>query len=254
VTARAQRVSERTGGLRIVYAVVFLGLAASALAAAWPELTQLYVGLGRPYHFGAPPRPLPLLGAGLVLLGLGVVGAAWARGRSAPLWASVVILVAAVLPMFGLWGEVPQGRSWAAADRVILDVGHALQRRMVDVLQQRGEVPLDEATWQVALAEVAGPTPSPARDRSFQRLPWRVQRIPEPTARPDPLVPSTLLVWVASEGEAFQIHPVGFSPGGQVAPLADDQGVPVVLRGTFNPDMREPPRLPALPEVSPRPR
>ncbi len=234
-------------GLRVVYGVVYLGLAAAAVAAALPELSQLLFALSRDFHFGTPPRPAALLGVGLVAVGLGVVILRWSRGGDAPLWASGLVLLAAALPVLGMWREVPQGRSWAAADKAILDVAHLVQRQMVDRLQSEGEVPRALAPWQNVLGEVTKNRASPVLDRSFARVPYALERIPEPNARPQPLRPGTLLVYVAPEGEAFEIYPVGFSPEGDVAPLADEGGNPVVLRGTFNPEMRQAPAVPSLP-------
>ncbi|MFP2910588.1 hypothetical protein ACLESD_37225, partial [Pyxidicoccus sp. 3LFB2] len=49
--------------LRLVHAGVFLALAAVPLGAALPEWRHLLDALSRPFHVGAPPRAVLLLGS-----------------------------------------------------------------------------------------------------------------------------------------------------------------------------------------------
>ncbi|MBX5482003.1 MAG: hypothetical protein IRZ16_09230 [Myxococcaceae bacterium] len=235
--AQSARVPERATGVRVVFAVVFLCIAAVGLVSAWPEVEHLAFALGHPFHSGAPPRPVALFGVGVVLAaGLGVL-VTLLRGREVPLWLSAGVLVGAALCLVGTAGETPAGRSWAAADTALVNVGSKLQRQMVDRLQTTGTVPTSADAWSEALSAIA-PGPSLARTRSFAQLPYtiRVQRTGDPL--PTDLRPGELIVEVAPLGEAFRIHMVGFDRKGQVALLTDDQGREVVLTGAFNPELR----------------
>lgn len=225
--------------LRSIYALVFLGLAAAVIGGALPEVQHALFALGQPYHFGAPPRLLPLLAALFAAGGALTVLVAFARRRPAPMPASLAILAGVVLAFFGLRGEVPPGRSWAAADKEILQTASALHRQMVDRLQQQGEVATEETAWREVLQELAK-EPSPARGRGFDRLPYEIVKVADKDARPEALVPGQLLVWVAEDGVAFEVRPVGFDASGQVALLPDDKGEPLVLSAIFNPEMRQP--------------
>ena len=219
---------ERGFGLRAAFGVLLVGLGASAIAASLPELQQLFFALSRPFHFGAPPQPLAIGGTVLVLVGLAVVLVRVLRGGRTPLWAMALVLVGVVLPASGLLSEVPQGRSAAAADGVILDVGNALRRVMVDRLRKEGTVPADLDAWQRALEEVQGQTPSPVRDRRFERVPLRVIGREEGSGV---LIPGTYWLWTSPQRDAFELHPVGFDTEGRPAGLTDSAGSPVILRG-----------------------
>lgn len=234
--------------LRAIYAIVFIGIAAAVLGGTWPELGHLAMALGRPYHFGAPPQPLPLAAALLAIVGIAGIVWAFVKRRQVPLPVSALVLLAAVAAFFGLRGDPPPGRSWAAADKEILQTASGVQKHMVDALQQQGEITRDAAAWEAALAK-SHQAASPARTRTFSRLPYRVVMVDDPKAVPQPLVPGTLLVWVSEDQVAFEVRPVGFDTGGEVAVLTDDKGEPLVLTGTYNPNMRPatpPPNLPAL--------
>lgn len=238
--------------LRALYGVVFLGAASAAFAAGWPELQQLIRAWSAPYHFGDPPRVLTLFGLALVTCGVAGIIRAFLTGREVKLLWSALVLFGAASSVAGLGSAPPQGRSWAAADKEILAVASRIQREMVDVLQADGEVPKVPIAWENVL-KLATKDLSPARDRSFSRLPYRITHLKEEAERPNPLVPGTLLVHLAPQGEAFSIAPIGFDTKGQVAQLADDRGEPLTLRGTFNPDVAQPSGdvLPSLPGVLP---
>lgn len=236
--------------LRLIYAIVFLGLAAATLTGTSPEWLHLWHALTHPYHSGEPPRAVALLGAALVLVSAAVVLVLLLRRRTVPLWISAGVLLGTVLALIGSRGEAPEGRSWAAADKEILGVGSKLHRQMIDRLQSTGAVPAAVETWRAELDKVH-PEPSPARTRGFARLDYRLERVAEKDERPKALIPGTFVLWVAPQGEAFQLHPVGFDEGGEVALLKDSEGRPVLLSGAFNPDMREPARSPVtLPPVT----
>ncbi len=222
-------------GLRAVFALLLVGLAASVVAASLPELSQLAFALVRPYHFGAPPSPWALVGTLLVGVGTFVLLERVIRADRAPLWPVALVVLGVALPTVGLLtrDDAPPGRSWAAADGVLLEQGNHLRRTMVDTLRKDGTVPADLEAWQRALDAVTAPTPSPVRDRRFSRVPLRVQRLADRERLPDPadLVPGTYLVWISPERDAFELHPVGFDPRGSPARLTDGQGLPIVLRG-----------------------
>lgn len=246
--AKAARRSERAPALRLIYAVVFLGIASAAYAASYPEVLHLLDALSREFHSGIPPRPVTLLGVAVVTFG--VLGVLWAflRRREIPLAFSLAILLGGAACLVGLSQEMSGGRSWASADKEILRVASLVHRQMVDRLQTEGAVPTDEASWQRVLDEASKGQPSPARTRGFAQVPYSVARVKETEDRPAKLIPGTLVFWVAPEGEAFDLHPIGFDREGGVAQLADDRGEKLVLKGTFNPDAKEQlPGLPALP-------
>lgn len=243
---------ERAPVLRALYAVVFFGIALSALTAGWPEFEHLLFALSRPYHFGDPPRLLTLSGGLLLAVTVVAVAIQFLRGREIPLYLSAVMLGSALMCLSGLGVEVPRGRNWAAADKQILDVASKVHRQMVEVLQTEAVVPKERQPWLEELQAAAKEAPPPARTRMFLDVPWDVERVEEEDALPELLRPGTLVVYVAPQGEAFQIHPIGFDTSGKVAPLKDDRGRPVILRGTFNPEMKQAPSrpMPQLPPVA----
>lgn len=222
-------------GVRAVFALLLVGLAASVVAASLPELTQLTFAVFRPYHFGAPPSPWALGGTVLVLVGTIVLLERVFRADRAPLWPVALVVLGVALPAIGLFtgDDAPLGRSWAAADGALLEQGNHLRRSMVDALRKDGTVPSDLETWQRALDAVTVNAASPVRDRGFRRVPLRVVRLADRERLPAPaeLIPGTYLVWTSPERDAFEVHPVGFDSRGSPARLADDNGRPIVLRG-----------------------
>ncbi|SEM08285.1 hypothetical protein SAMN05444354_11193 [Stigmatella aurantiaca] len=230
--------------LRWLHALVFFGFAAGAVAAAHPDWRHLFSALRVPYHLGTPPRPVLLLGS--VLAGAGGARLAWAlvRGRSAPLMASWLILGGGVSAVLGAAGSSPpEPPSEPAFNIALIQWGQRVQRAMVGELQTRGEVPTAEAPWHAAL-EHAGTARIPVRNQGFRQVPLQALRTASPEARPEPLVPGSMLVYVSPDGAAFELRLVGLERG-QPAVLRDDTGAALVLRGLYNPD------LPAAPVEPP---
>lgn len=244
MTGRGEASSRSPLALRLLHAAVFVAFAAGVMAAAAPDWAHGAAALGRPFHVGAPPRPLLVLGS--VLAGAGALALAMAllRGRSAPLAASWLILGGLGASVLGAAGSPPPERlSEPALNTALIQLGQRVQLAMVGQLQERGEVPVAREPWQAAL-ERAAPARSGVRTRTFQPVPPQVVRVATPEARPEPLRPASLLVHVSPDGAAFEIRLVGLE-GGQPSVLKDDSGAPVVLHGLYNPDLpgrADPPR------------
>jgi hypothetical protein len=215
---------------RLLHLLVFAGFALVTASLISPEIAQLIASQRAPYHFGDPPRALALLSGALLLPALAVLLWRVVRGRSAPLWTSGLVLASAVLAVVSAVGEVPRGRTWAAADVRILEVTRELQQRMLARVQMGGRLPQHVDNWREALAEVAE-GPSPARTRSFSPVPYQLVLSPEQGRVPEGLAPGTVVAWLDPQGDAFELTPVGFAKDGTVGPLVDDQGERVVLRG-----------------------
>ncbi|MBJ6764013.1 hypothetical protein JGU66_24840 [Myxococcaceae bacterium JPH2] len=232
-----------SAGLRWVHAIIFLGLAALVFGAAFPEWQYLGEVAGWPYHVGEPPRGVLLVGSVLTAVGVLRLGVALVRSASAPLWASVGILLGVLATMLtGSWGP-PQERSERAANLAILSSARRVHLRWVGVLQEEGEVPASREPWEESLAAVTQ-TASRVSDRFFRRVPPRLVWLSAPDARPTPLVPGDVWVFVSPDGIAFEVRAVGVEDGQPVF-LHDETGAPVVLRGLFNPDL--PPTQPREP-------
>lgn len=236
MTVRREAPGRSPLALRLIHAAVFLAFVAGAVAAALPEWRHGVFALGRPYHTGAPPRALHLLGSALAALGGAGVLVALARGRSAPLGASWLILGGAGAVVLGTAGTPPPERgSELAANTALLHLGQGLQRAMVDRLQERGEVPVALGSWQEALQRLP-PTRGPFRTRAFHPLTPQVWLAQTPEALPEPLRPGALLLHVSPEGAAFELRLVGLRDGRPWL-LVDGTGAPVVLRGLYNPEL-----------------
>jgi hypothetical protein len=222
--------------LRLIHVAVFLAFAAGAVAAALPEWRHGVFALGRPYHVGAPPQALLALGSVLAAAGAAGLLVALARNRSAPLQASWLILGGAGAAVLGTAGSPsPERPSELFANTALIQLGQGVQRAMVDQLHQRGEVPVARDPWQETLERVP-PARSPFRTRTFQRVPPQVWKGETPEARPEPLVPGALLLFVSPDGASFELRLVGLLDG-RPQVLADETGGPVVLRGLYNPDL-----------------
>ena len=105
------------------------------------------------------------------------------------------------------------------------------------MLFRSGTLPEDEGTWQARLAEESKGEPTPVRTRSFEPLPFRIQKVASPEALPKDAPPGTLLLHVAQGGVSYELHPVGISPQGEQWKLRSPKGEEVVFRGAFNPAM-----------------
>lgn len=225
--------------LRLIHAAVFLAFTAGVVAAAFPEWRHTVFALGRPFHAGPPPRALLLLGAVMAASGAAGLLVALARGRSAPLGLSWLILGAVGAAVLGAAGNpAPQRPSEPALNTALIHLGQGVQLAMVERLQTRGEVPVALEPWQEALERLAS-TASRVRTRTFQQVRPQVIRVETPEARPEPLVPGSLLRYVSPDGASFELRLVGLSEG-HPRVLVDDTGAPVVLRGLYNPELPPP--------------
>lgn len=221
--------------LRVLHGLVFGGFTAMCLAAGSPELVHLLRTQLQPFHSGPPPRlelVLPMLAA---LVGMIAVLVQSARGRSARLSWSLLILAALVLTLWGQREGLVTGRTSDSANLKILQVAQALHESTVNTLRAQGAVSEDVGTWQAALAQVSQGQPSPVRTRSFAPLPFRIQKVGSPEVLPPDAPPGTLLLYVMEGGVAYELHAVGLSPTGEPWPLRAPDGEALVLRGAFNP-------------------
>lgn len=218
-------------GLRAVHALTFTAFAAAATAAVWPELVQLWAGLAHRYHPGTPPAPLAVGAFVLALAGVLALLISFVRGRSAPLWASVLPMLAFALGL-AVQGHQVASRSPAGANARLLEQGHRVHLAMRDRLQKDFAVPTEAAPWSQTL----GDGPSEFRSRAFRALPYRVQL---GQGEPSP-VPGSVLVAVSPDGVGFELRFVGLDDALSPTILRDASGEPVVLRAVFNPDGTSP--------------
>ncbi|HLL54325.1 MAG TPA: hypothetical protein VK447_12300 [Myxococcaceae bacterium] len=217
--------------LRLLHLFAVAGFSLITALLISPELAQLQAAQRAPYHFGDPPRAVALIAGALLVVALVVLLWRVARRKPSPLWASGLVLLTAVLAVANAaFGEVPRGRTWAAADVKILAVARELQQRMLVRLEVEGQLPEHEDVWRTALAEVA-PEPSPARTRTFEPVPYRLVLEQAQGRLPEGLAPGTLVVWRDPRGDAFELIPVGFARDGTVGAMTDERGERVVLRG-----------------------
>jgi len=246
VTERSAAGTPSPLGLRLFHAALFLAFAAGVGAAALPEWRHLAHALGQPFHVGEPPR-WPVLAA-CMLAAAGALRLLWglARGRSAPLWASVLILLSVVGVMAGGSRGPAAERSEDTANLAFLRTARRVHLTMVQELQAHGEVPVKPEAWRKAL-EAAGPREDRVRTRDFRPVPPEVVWLPSADALPTPLVPGAVGVYVSPDGATFTLRPVGLRAG-QPSLLLDEQGAPLVLRGLYNPDL---PPSPDVPEPNP---
>jgi hypothetical protein len=236
VTVRREAPGRSPLALRLIHAAVFLAFAAGAMAAALPEWRHGVFALGRPFHTGSPPRALLILGSVLAATGAAGLLLALARGRSAPQGNSWLILGGAVAAVLGTAGSSPPERpSELSANTALIHLGQSLQRAMVDRLQQHGEVPVAIEPWQEALSRMP-PSFHPFRTRTFQQVTSQVWRVATPESRPESLLPGSLLLFVSPDGASFELRLVGLTDGHPQV-LVDHTGIPVTLRGLYNPDL-----------------
>ncbi|QQR42091.1 hypothetical protein JKA73_23500 [Myxococcus xanthus] len=226
-------------GLRLVHAVLFVAFAVGVGVASVPEWTHLTQALSQPFHAGAVPRWLVLAGSLLAAVGTARLGWELVRGRSAPLWASGVILLGV---MATLAGGRPQGleqsRSDVAANLELLRVARRVHLLMVHELQSHGETPRSQDAWRAALQK-SGASEVRVYTRAFLPVHPQIAWLPSESAVPDPLVPGQLAVHVTPDGVGFSVRLVGLHQG-QPALLKDDLGATLVLRGLYNPDLPPP--------------
>jgi hypothetical protein len=246
--ARDERAERSPLALRIVHALVFVGLCSAAMALGDDEVRQLLFAWGNSYHYGNPPAVLPIVGALFGVVAAALILVHFARGKSVPLWVSMLPLAGILLGYAGRATQAPR-RTHYAANLDVLAAARQLHRAQVAVLQQNGELPVDQASWDLALTALQLPK-SPARTRSFTLLPFRVALLPDRGVTPEGVAPGTLGVWVSKDGIEFEVHPVGFDEQRKVAPLVDPQGRALVLTGAYNPEMKE---TEAQPGVQPAP-
>ncbi|MCY1079655.1 hypothetical protein [Archangium lansingense] len=221
--------------LRVLHGLVFGGFTAMCLAAGSPELVHLVRSQLQPFHSGPPPRLELVLPVVAALVGLTVVLVQSARGRSARLFWSLLILGALVLTLWGQHEGLVAGRTADSANVKILQLAQALHERSVNTLRTQGAVSEDVGSWQAALEQLSQGQPSPVRTRSFEPLPFRIQKVDSPEALPPEAPPGTLLLYVMAGGVAYELHPVGVSPSGEPWRLRDSKGEALVFRGAFNP-------------------
>ena len=232
-------------GLRLVHAILFSAFAVGVGVVSVPEWTHLTQAMSQPFHAGAAPRWLVLAGSLLAVVGTARLAWELVRGRSAPLWASGVILLGV---MATLAGGRPQGleqsRSDVAANLELLRVARRVHLLMVHELQSHGETPQSRDAWGAALQK-SGASEVRVYTRAFLPVYPQVAWLTSESAVPDPLVPGQLAVHVTPDGVGFTVRLVGLHQG-QPALLKDDQGATLVLRGLYNPDL-PPPAQPAFP-------
>ena len=228
-------------GLRLIHAIVFLGFAASTLAAVYPEFLQLAAAWQQPFHAGTPPSPLAIA-AGVTAAAVALLIAVnLVRRRSTSLVASAFLLAAFGSALVFRAQEAPTRRTWQGADLALLEVARGLHLKMVEQLQRDAEVPRDTAAWEKALTEAARKVSpdglSPIRSRSFKAQPYGLIRMAGQGAVPAGLAPASVVFWVSDDGVNFELTPVGLLSDGAVGPLVDERGTRVVLKGVFNPDL-----------------
>lgn len=239
MTVRREAAGRSPLALRLIHVAVFLAFAAGVVAAALPEWRHGVFALGRPYHVGSPPEALLVLGSALAVVGAAGLLVALARGRSAPLAVSWLILGGAGAAVLGSAGSPPPERSSElSANTALIQLGQRVQLAMVDQLQQRGEVPVARGPWQETLDRLAQ-SQRPFRTRTFQPVPPQVIQVQTPEARPEPLLPGSLLLFVSPDGASFELRLVGLAEG-RPQVLRDETGAPVVLRGLYNPNLPAP--------------
>lgn len=239
MTERRQPPNRSPLALRFIHAAIFLAISAGAMAAGFPEWQHGVRALRQPYHVGTPPQALGILAFLLGAAGALALLASLARGRSAPLSVSWLILGGGGAAVLGTAAFAPPERpTELAVNTRLIQLGQRLQATMVNQLQERGEVPVAREPWQQALDQVA-PEESLFRTRAFRQVPPQVAQVETPEARPQALAPGMLLLFVSPDGASFELRLVGLAQGlPQV--LVDETGAPVALRGLYNPDLPKP--------------
>ena len=232
--------------LKLLHGILFAGFTAICCVVGAAEFEQLLAAQAHPFHGGPPPRVLVLLAVLASLVGLGVILGQALRGRSARLRWSGLVLAALVLVLWDFREGPVAGRTASAANLRILQTARALHGLMVHRLQNEGHLPEDVDAWRQALESLTHGEPSPVRTRTFQPLPYRIEKVAAPDTVPPGAPPGTLLLYVLEGGLAYELQAVGLSPEGEPWRLRQLPSTePVVLRGAYNPE------LPAAPETGP---
>lgn len=229
----------RLSFLKVFHAFVFLLLSAAAMGLGQEEAKQLLFAVSKPYHFGAPPSVLPLLGALCGAVCAALLLFHFVRLKTTPLWVSALAVAGVLIGYFGRTDGTEVRRNHHAANLDVMAAARQLHRARVDELQRTAELPRDQASWAKALEALSLPK-SPARTRSFSLLPFEIAMLASNDASLQGMRPGTLAVWVSEDGVEFAIHPVGFDEKRDVSPLEDEQGEPIVLTGAFNPNLKAP--------------
>lgn len=233
--SRPQKAGDSPFGLRLLHALFFLAIVVPvAIATSWLELSQLFAAVTSKYVCGSPPLPLPIFGALCGAVCAALLLFFFVKGKSAPLWVSLVGLAGAACSVVGMHAAEAR-RSCIGANVDVLAAARQLHQLQVDRLQRTGFMPGNEVLWQEALSGLKLPPPQ-FRTRTLQQLPWKLVRTEEPNASAAGLAPGTLMVWVSKDGVTFEIKPVGVIQG-DAAVLVDDEKAPIILKGTFNPEV-----------------
>lgn len=233
-----RRTHEKAGlsFLPIFHAAAFLLLSAVAIVLGADDAQQLRYAVSNPYHFGAPHRSLPIIGA---VLGIAcAVPTLWffVKRRPVPLVVSGLAIAGVLCGYFGLRNEEPR-RSFHAANLDVLAAAQQLHRLQIDELQKSAEIAADPAAWRAALESLRLPN-SPVRTKSFEQLPFEVSMLSDQAASLSGLRPGTLAVWVSADQVEFTIAAIGFAASGEAAPLKDKEGRTLILTGAFNPNAK----------------
>lgn len=227
------------GPLVWFHLIVFGGFAASAVAAAFPELAQLRLALAHRWHPGTPPLASAVVGAALAALGLAALVVRVVRQKGGAKVPSAVVLLGFFLALT-VELQAPTLRSQAGANMAFLDVAKAVHLAMRDHLQREGAAPADGAAWQAELERAGaaqGLERSPYRSRWFRAQPWRVVMLAAEAQVPKDEPPGTLAVWVSRDRVQYRAALVGLSSRLEAARLRDGAGGLVELEGVYNPDM-----------------
>ncbi len=211
--------------LRFFHLVGLVGFSASAVAAAWPELTQVYVVLHYKYWCGTPPGWLAVGGAALALVTMTVVLVGIALEHPPPIWLSAFVLAGFGMALTGLSREVSQ-RTPSGANLAFLDVG----RNEQEFFRQVGRtVGLDEKElpeWNRSLTNAldAAKFHSPYRAGFREVLPLTIRVANRKDEFPSDAPPGTLLVWLGPSGRDFELRLIGLDDFHHPALLKDELG------------------------------
>ncbi len=219
-------------GLRVIYAIVFLGFAAIALAGTHPELLHLWRALTRSYSSGTPPNPIACA-SGLLAAAMAVaIAARVALGRAVQLSVSMLVMLAFVGSLIMLTHEQKQ-RSVPGANLACLSLAAKLHERLNRKLQDHGGIDDPDEALQGVLDGS-----SPFYQRPFRALPWHLEKVSRTDVLPAGAQPGWFLLEVDPSHAAFVMTAVGIDDAGGPALLLTE-GKPIEYRGAYNPDMAQ---------------